>query len=307
METKKQKYTTFVFQIVMCIILCLISYFSGFFVGYKTSKNIDNKLFDNPVVLVEQKRSNDYMNYSIPKQTNIIGSYITEKTTTYPFQNFYAVRAQTYGYLDIIDNYLYGINGYCVLCVSDTLRYDSTINNYIPTFSEQNNNSFDFFIDIKIDLSNNEHLSKFNNIELNFFLSDFDGTELEITMDIYIDNHYYNQSVFYYDVGRTLNIYQFFDYNSKTEFINRTFLITYNGGYEDGYTIGYGQAVNKYKETTEYTDSVLDRIWGIFTKATSTVFNVFSLEIIPGIPIFAVLIIPIIVAVVLFIFKVIGK
>ena len=43
---------------------------------------------------------------------------------------------------------------------------------------------------------------------------------------------------FYYELGFEPNIYQFFDYNLKSEFINRTFLITYNGGYEDGYTIG---------------------------------------------------------------------
>lgn len=296
----KDKVKSF-FTYFLIIVFFLCSLFCDFLIIRKMHDNITN--IPN-VVSVEQKRANDYMNYSIPKSSYVYGAFITAQTTTTPFQAYRAMRSETYGYLDIVDNYLYGINGYIDLCVSNALRYDSTITNYNITFNDTNIVSYSFEIDIEIDLSN---INTFTNIELMTYMSAIDRNEIETTLEIYIDGNFYNEYYYYYELGFTPSVLQSFDYNLKSEFINRTFLITYNGGYEDGYTIGYGQAVEIYKDTTEYTDNILDRIWNVFTNATSVVFNVLSFEIIPGIPIFAVLILPIIVAVVLFIFKVLAK
>lgn len=78
-------------------------------------------------------------------------------------------------------------------------------------------------------------------------------------------------------------------------------------GYDNGYESGYSQGINDYQNRVEETENVISRIWNIITSATNAVLNVFSFPILPGIPLYMLVAIPVILAVILFIIRGLAK
>lgn len=78
-------------------------------------------------------------------------------------------------------------------------------------------------------------------------------------------------------------------------------------GQEDAYNQGYQQGLNDYQNSQENAQNVIDSIWGIIENATNTVLNVFSFPILPGIPLYMVLCVPLIIAVLVFIIRSLSK
>lgn len=78
-------------------------------------------------------------------------------------------------------------------------------------------------------------------------------------------------------------------------------------GYYQGYENGYTQGVDDYQNRVEETENVITRIWNVLTSATNAVLNVFSFPILPGIPLYMLVALPVILAVILFIIRSLTK
>lgn len=78
-------------------------------------------------------------------------------------------------------------------------------------------------------------------------------------------------------------------------------------GIESGYNQGYQQGIDDYQNRVEETENTIDRIWAIIQNSVNVVLNVFSFPILPGIPLYMLISLPILIAILLFIIKALAK
>ena len=74
----------------------------------------------------------------------------------------------------------------------------------------------------------------------------------------------------------------------------------YDKGKDDGYDIGY----QARQDSVEDTEETINSIWSILEKAITSVLNVLSFEILPGIPLYICIAVPILLCILLWVIKV---
>lgn len=92
--------------------------------------------------------------------------------------------------------------------------------------------------------------------------------------------------------------------------INDLISSNYDKDYEIGYNNGYLQGEKDTWDEVpliDKTNVAIKYIWSTITNATSSVLNIFDFDILPGIPLYAVIAVPIIIAIIFYVFKVIKK
>ena len=88
------------------------------------------------------------------------------------------------------------------------------------------------------------------------------------------------------------------EYKSSQEYKDEL-QVEYDKGKEDGYDIGY----KARQDSVEDTEQKVNTIWTILEKAITSVLNVLSFEILPGMPLYICIGVPILLAVLLWFIK----
>lgn len=287
--------------------LIIISVCSLWGLGLLTGLKVREIDSNTPNIVLNEKKANDNdLDYYTPNQSGIYSMFITSASSTYPFQNVYALKFNSFVKLDMDDSYIYNVNGYFDICLSSSLRYDSTINYYNFSFNDNAIQSFDFVIDYEISLND------FTNIAIVPYIDAIGSSDVDTTLEIYINDEYYTEVYFNYQFPTTFSsIYQYFDSQLYTELVNKDIIDNYTLGYDRGYYNGKldGYDEGYYDKEDEYnaTDSAFEKVWSIISNAFASVFNVFNIELFSGIKLFHVLAIPLIISVLYFVIKILAK
>lgn len=156
-------------------------------------------------------------------------------------------------------------------------------------------------------------LSPYDNMTNN---NDTDGWYQD---DIYVytytlyDFYHTDNVVIYYqmndDADNSLGLITYTTFSVSTRNINY-----YDGyqqgvsdGYNSGYNSGYAQGQIDYTSNSEYSDGVITRMWDIFASAGAVVLNVFSMNVLPGIPLYMLIFFPVLIAIIIFIIRSLSK
>ena len=73
--------------------------------------------------------------------------------------------------------------------------------------------------------------------------------------------------------------------------------------YETGFSTMYNQGYDNYSNTTEAVNNRLDAIWNILERGIEAVLSVLSIEVLPGIPLYICLVVPILFGLLLWFIK----
>ena len=119
------------------------------------------------------------------------------------------------------------------------------------------------------------------------------------------------------------NWYGMFEAFSKTELFENYGSVLYYGFYDNhnfnyvynlsdldfstfiqsSYESGYYQGLEDQQALYESSDSTINKIWNLLSNSIESVFSIFSFEILPGIPLYVILVIPFIFGIIFFIWK----